>query len=161
MSAKRSKSSHVWSYMRKEESNSVVCLICKTSFKFTGTTSNLLKHLRLKHPTENEELIKNAEEQEAKKSKSAAAGPSTQPNIMDTFQAAMKYKDGAPRKQMLDRLVLRLVVEDLQPFSVIEDRGFCRLVKALDPRYSFPSRRTLARTLLPEIFSQERTRLEA
>ncbi|GFO29306.1 family with sequence similarity 60, member a, like [Plakobranchus ocellatus] len=115
MFAKRSTSNHIRSYMRKEGGNSVVCLIviiiCKTSFKFTGTTSNLLKHLRLKHPTENEELMKNAEEQEAKKSKPAAAGPSTQPNIMDTFQAAMKNKDGAPRKQMLDRLVLRMVVE--------------------------------------------------
>ncbi|GFN82202.1 hypothetical protein PoB_000870800 [Plakobranchus ocellatus] len=59
---------------------------------------------------------------------------------MDTFQAAVKYKSGTPRKQMRDRLVLRMVVEGLH------------LLKALDPRCNLPSRRTLARTLLSEIY---------
>ena len=37
---------------------------------------------------------------------------------------------------------------DIQPFSAIEDTGFIRLVKVLEPRYTIPSRKYLIEKVL-------------
>lgn len=42
---------------RIESEGLVVCLICKDKFKYGGGTSNLLKHLRTRHPLEHDEMM--------------------------------------------------------------------------------------------------------
>ncbi|XP_042216861.1 zinc finger BED domain-containing protein 4-like [Homarus americanus] len=44
--------------------------------------------------------------------------------------------------------------------NVVDDKGFKRLVSALDPRYELPSRRELTRTHLPNIYDQEVKRVK-
>lgn len=36
-----------------------------------------------------------------------------------------------------------MVIKDLQPFSIVEDKGFTELIHFLDPRYNMPNRKTL------------------
>ena len=43
---------------------------------------------------------------------------------------------------------------DLQPFSVVEDNGFIRLVAELDPRFVSPSRHYLSEIVIPEIHAK-------
>ena len=38
-----------------------------------------------------------------------------------------------PLKRELDELLVKMIVEDLQPISVVEDKGFRRLVHGLNP----------------------------
>ena len=38
----------------------------------------------------------------------------------------------------------------MQPLSFVENDGFVKLVKKLDPRYQLPSRPTVAKSLLPK-----------
>lgn len=38
---------------------------------------------------------------------------------------------------------------DLQPFSIVEDKGFRSFVKALDPSNILPNRKRLSESLLP------------
>lgn len=38
---------------------------------------------------------------------------------------------------------------DLQPASIVEDRGFLQFLHMIDPRYQPPSRRTIMRSILP------------
>ena len=45
-----------------------------------------------------------------------------------------------------------MIAVDLQPVSIVEDTGFRAFVRELDPRYTLPSRRSLMRTTLPELF---------
>ena len=45
-----------------------------------------------------------------------------------------------------------MVVVDCQLFSIVEDEGFVKLVKELQPRYQIPSRRTT--TLIPQMFEK-------
>jgi hypothetical protein len=40
---------------------------------------------------------------------------------------------------------------DKQPFSIVEDNGFVRLVNILEPRYKLPSRKYLVETVLPKM----------
>ena len=41
---------------------------------------------------------------------------------------------------------------DTQPFFVVEDTGFIRLVKALEPRYTVPSRKYLIKEVLSAVY---------
>lgn len=43
-----------------------------------------------------------------------------------------------------------MIVTDLQPPSIVEDKGFKNLMKIMDGRYHLPSRRTIMRDLLPQ-----------
>ena len=40
---------------------------------------------------------------------------------------------------------------DIQPFSVIEDTGFSKLVKVLEPMYTIPSRKHLVEKVLSTV----------
>jgi len=42
-----------------------------------------------------------------------------------------------------------MIAQDLQPLSVVEDSGFREFIKALDPRYTLPSRSQIRNKLLP------------
>ncbi|CAH1106959.1 unnamed protein product [Psylliodes chrysocephalus] len=52
------------------------------------------------------------------------------------------------RTKMLNEMVLNIILQDRQPFSVVEDNGFRALIAVLDPSYQLPSRTTFSRDLL-------------
>ena len=63
------------------------------------------------------------------------------------------YQAGGVQQTALDELLAKMIVKDIQPFSVVEDEGFNDFVKALNPRYKLPSRRTLVRTIIPRLLT--------
>lgn len=52
-----------------------------------------------------------------------------------------------------------MIAEDMQPFSIVENRGFQKLVRLLDSRYTLPSRRTIERTLIPNVYETTRAKV--
>ena len=155
MVSKRGGTAPIWNYMELSAPDVAVCLTCKDTFKYTGsTTSNLIKHIRTKHPLEYAELREESDSGVAAKS-SRPSTSTVQPTLIDTINKATPYKNDSNKKRELDELVVRMIVEDLQPLSVVEDKGFRRLVHALNPRYDLPSRREITRTLLPSVYEGE------
>ena len=61
---------------------------------------------------------------------------------------------------MLDAKVVRFIIRDLQPLSVVDDPGFTELLHAFDPRYTLPSRRTVRDVLLPNVYSKTKDALK-
>ena len=57
------------------------------------------------------------------------------------------------RAQRVHRLIGEMIAIDTQPFSIVENEGFTNLLKALEPRYSLPSRRHMTETVLPRIMA--------
>ncbi|MGH0159335.1 UNVERIFIED_CONTAM: hypothetical protein FKN15_045766 [Acipenser sinensis] len=53
-----------------------------------------------------------------------------------------------------------MIVRDLQPISIVEDRGFNAFVKTLDPRYKIPSRKRLMEGTIADMYKdcQEKVR---
>lgn len=158
MASKRAPSAS-WKFMEKISTNEVICLICKMTFKYKGATTTLTRHLQLKHPNEYDEC--KAEAEEAKRLKTLTTMQSTsttvrqvQPTLAQTFQRISKYADNSDKKQMLDKLVTMMICTDMQPLSIVEDRGFRKLVSALDPKYVLPSRRDISRRLLPALYKE-------
>jgi hypothetical protein len=58
-----------------------------------------------------------------------------------------------------------MIALDIQPYSIVEDEGFRRLVGSLEPRFELPSRKYLSQTAMPalhaEITARLRTSLES
>ena len=47
-----------------------------------------------------------------------------------------------------------MIALDCQPFSVVDDAGFIRLLKALEPRYVLPSRKYITETVIPKLYDE-------
>lgn len=57
-------------------------------------------------------------------------------------------------KKKLDRTLLKLFVNDFQPFKVIEDSGFKQFEKLLNPNYELPNRHTISKELIPAMYEK-------
>ena len=78
-----------------------------------------------------------------------------------TLQKSFKFGE-LPREKIkkLDLLVAKMVAEDLQPLSIVENKGFIKLLNELEPRYTMPSRRHLIRTILPGIYESSKEAIQ-
>ena len=47
-----------------------------------------------------------------------------------------------------------MIALDCQPFSVVDDAGFIRLLKALEPRYVLPSRKYITETVIAKLYDE-------
>ncbi|XP_068231881.1 zinc finger BED domain-containing protein 4-like [Palaemon carinicauda] len=77
-----------------------------------------------------------------------------QQTLPGVFAKKDGYKEGGLKKQQLDKLVIKMIATDLQPISIVEDKGFKNFVHGLDPRYVMPSRRDLTRKYLPAMYDE-------
>lgn len=54
---------------------------------------------------------------------------------------------------MIDQQLLKMIVKEYHPFSVVEDVEFRNLIKMLCPNYLIPSRKTVTQSLMPQLFN--------
>ena len=45
-------------------------------------------------------------------------------------------------------MLLKMIVKDMQPLSIVEDQGFQEFISAIDPSYKLPNRKMITRELL-------------
>lgn len=65
-----------------------------------------------------------------------------------------------PRAVRLSRKIGEMIALDCQPFSVVNDTGFVRLLNAMEPRYKIPSRKYITENVLPGISCDVRVKVE-
>ena len=127
--------------MSKLTPTSVKCNICSHIFKYSGSMSNMKSHLDTKHLLGRVEPLTVIQEDDttdvkgqSSTSTSASIKPEKtaykQPQIKNAFQNTTLYHPGSAKKNKLDDLLIGLITEDMQPFSVVEDGGFRKFVKA-------------------------------
>jgi len=56
------------------------------------------------------------------------------------------------KSKMIDQQLIKMIVKEYHPFSVVEDEEFRKLIKMLCPTYIIPSRKTVTQSLLPQMF---------
>ena len=61
---------------------------------------------------------------------------------------------GASCCKIIDQQVLKMIVKEYYPFSIVEDREFVKLWNLLNPGYTLPSRKTLSKSLLPIMYNE-------
>lgn len=165
------KRSEIWMHFTPAENNKAKakCDICRSLLSYKGgTTSNLKKHLQSKHPTilvaatrgnRTEDSVPNSSSVCADKTGSQETGElnvepekdgeSLKSKYQSTLASFLERPTSVTRKKKLDNLLLNLILLDLQPFSIVDDKGFRAFVDELDKSYKLPSRATLTR-LLPQ-----------
>jgi hypothetical protein len=108
------------------------CLLCKTTISHReNTIGDIMSHLKRK---DHEEFLKTTESE-----KSA----SEQRSFMMEWRKKQAPLSHERVKEMNDAL-LRLIILDCQPFSIVTDHGFKSFVSMLEPRFKLPARTTLS-----------------
>jgi BED zinc finger len=161
------------------------CDTCGTHISHRGgSTSNLAKHIRSKHPALAEGLttrskkfqptaptvkpttdiavsVSNEEISADQSSATCFNAETVLPSRIVTKQQSQQKLTSyvvrpttVARQKRLDSLLLKMVVCDFQPFSVVEDEGFRDFVAALDPSYAIPSRWTVTKDLLVTAYNK-------
>ena len=80
---------------------------------------------------------------------------------MNNFFIPEKWPLNDKRKIKADNIVTSMVCTDLQPFHIVEDEGFKKLINYLEPCYSLPTRRMLSDRLVPDLYSSVSQELKA
>ncbi|KAL4136315.1 hypothetical protein QTP88_007863 [Uroleucon formosanum] len=94
---------------------------------------------------------------------STMATTESEPPLKRQKQLVLSNRFGAPSELQIKAFyeaIVRMIAEDLQPLSIVENEGFRNMVKLLDSRYQIPSRRALGRTIIPNIYSNVRNKVQ-
>lgn len=123
--------STIWKYYEKNKPNIRRCNICKKEIKVTkGSTTALIRHVQAKHPatyktyTEDQKLAT-----EERKSKAKAQFPSAvkQSKIENFLNSNEKWSSSHPKVKTNTSTLCKWVATGLHPYSIVEERGICRL----------------------------------
>lgn len=76
------------------------------------------------------------------------------PTLQSSLTSFLPKKFNFKHKKKLDKLLLKLITEDFQPFSIVDDSGFKQFVNALNPSYEIPSRKVISRNYLPAAYEE-------
>ena len=82
-------------------------------------------------------------ENEKKKKQEKDLSASKQLSLMEVQDRGRKWDINDVIVQRVHKFVMEMIALDNQPFSLVEDIGFVRLLQVLKPRYTFPSRKYL------------------
>ncbi|KAL4119491.1 hypothetical protein QTP88_012298 [Uroleucon formosanum] len=165
-----SKRSIVWEHFKKTSDKCVICQICKREFKSHGNTTNLKEHLKRIHPAHITPVLNNEEELDLNLSNPSTSFSNNSNNIQQTepcFLSAPKrcrqlklYGSTEGNnltdevKNSIDESLIKTIVTDYQPISLVENSGFLEYSKKLQPLYKVPSRKTLTTKLLPNEYNK-------
>lgn len=108
-------------------------------------TTNLIVHLKSRHPELHQEFLKSKEEKAR-----APAKTSLQP-LLQSFNKAKAFNSDHPKVKEIDKKIIKFIALNNQPFSVVKDAGFHWLMMHQEPRYAIPSRRFFSDVALPEL----------
>ena len=135
-----------------------------------GSTSNMVRHVKLKHPFEFESVnfkskpaaTATLSQMEMKADSSSTLDqpqPNKQPRLQEFVEKTQMYKPDSNKKKLIDYDILNMVVKDMQPLSIVEDVGFRQLMNRIDPKYPIIARSSLTQ-LLPQRYQVEKERLK-
>ncbi|KAL4103950.1 hypothetical protein QTP88_019267 [Uroleucon formosanum] len=183
-------SSNVWCYFTKNinKPDEAKCNLCHTVYKHGHGTSNLHEHLCRKHQSKldadkskfelDKDLDLRLQQGEASTSTSKRSFRETTIMTINSInevqvpvlkkqieQLLLSKRFGIPsEKQKTDfvRSIVEMITDDLQPLSFVENSGFQNVIRLLDSRYLelLPGRRTLTRSILPEVYSTTKNKLQ-
>lgn len=75
-----------------------------------------------------------------------------QPTLDDICKAKLPFS--SPRANSITNSIAMFIGKDLRPYSVMENEGFRRMLKILEPRYEIPSRKYFTETAIPALYKE-------
>lgn len=159
MSKEKQLTSCIWNYYTISPLNNckAICKLCELTFSRGGqetksfNTSNLVQHLRSKHVvayTNFQKESKEKQETAAKQSTATIPRPATIEALLDRRQP-FQFND--QRALDWNKTIAEFMALDVQPFSVVDNVGFRRIIAKAEPRYQIPSGKYFSSTLIPQM----------
>ena len=129
MSTKRANKSSVWDHMTKSGGNKVKCNVCAKEMIYakSSSTTTMMYHLRTCHPS----VFEDAKQ----------AHPS-QPSL-STFGVGPQRPCNDSRQEKITALLVKFIVANMLPLSLVENAEFGELMRFLEPNYKVPVRKTV------------------
>uniref|UniRef100_A0A0B6ZS58 BED-type domain-containing protein n=1 Tax=Arion vulgaris TaxID=1028688 RepID=A0A0B6ZS58_9EUPU len=182
----------VWYYFDKihNEPQRARCKICGATCHHANNTSNLFKHLRVKHPStyKDAESQREAEMELYLELKAKSGRPIPRPGIRGRRPKALiqaittpivkaeeisllnnntnitpivrKSYSAEKVKQTMTRALLKMITEDLLPPSIVSGKGFREFVRSLDSRFELPTKKVIMKSLLPELAEETKHKVK-
>ena len=168
--------SNVWDFFKVLENDvsKAQCLLCTQSKVVVSrggtkskqfTTTNMRNHIRSKHPLDFQALFAKDEEKAQKRahevdeyhgetSGSARKTMKNQTSIQTSFDKARIWDINSGPARKITQLIGEMMALDNQPFMVVEDFGFQRLMKHLAPSYPLPNRFHFSDTVILNLYER-------
>lgn len=64
------------------------------------------------------------------------------------------------RAKDLTNAIAQMIIWDLEPYSLVDHRGFRSLLSVVEPRYVVPSRTMFSREIIPNLYKKEVERVK-
>lgn len=85
--------------------------------------------------------------------------PSKRPHQLKLFSCTKNELSDSEIKE-IDKCLVKMIVSDYQPLSIVENVGFLEYTKKLQPLYCVPSRKLLTTKLLPQEYNTISSKLK-
>lgn len=176
------KTSDIWKHYSIINSENAKCSYCLNSFSYKGgSTANLSKHLKRKHIIQYEarksrriELEQNVDEPSEQnpsqpKIPNMQSQPSTSTNIstitksrplQTTVDLYVSKPLSMTKQKTIDEQLGVMISKEFQPFSLVENVEFKQFVHLLNPGYKLPSRKTVSKSILPQLFEKTKEKVK-
>ncbi|PAA54929.1 hypothetical protein BOX15_Mlig006260g3 [Macrostomum lignano] len=139
-------SSPVWRFFKKEVHNGQDFAKClspgcgKMLLCSTGSTSGALRHLQSCHKDLYEELQQIKQQRDSQKLKeSSKAEGLFQPTLQQSIKKSRPWDIEDSRSKELDLAIVRMILLDGQPWTMVQEAGFQGLMKIASPQYTIKS----------------------
>ena len=121
----------------------------------TNNSTNLEKHLRT-HKMKHAEFALLKKEWKPKKINNVKdptfkLTSSKQPTLQGFADKQRPWDISDPKQEACVRSLAQLIIEDAEPFRIVERDGFRRFVNSLQPRFQIPGRRALKDSCIKEL----------
>ncbi|XP_047138980.2 zinc finger BED domain-containing protein 4 [Hydra vulgaris] len=160
------------------------CKFCKMKILRGGTsgkkmtTSNLRGHMKAKHikvfqkvedlkcfkkiNTEEKNVIASTSTSKENNNSKVSVNNSVtvildqkhQSKLEETINKHRKWTSSEQRAQKITMLIGEMICVDIQPYSLVTDQGFKKLIMHLEPRYTMPSKKHMTETVVPLIYEK-------
>ena len=125
--------------------------------------TNLFNHLKQQHPkqyAESQALRRSATLQPAEANVNITARPKkTTPT--QAFEGGAPYEMTSKQWKEVTEAITFYLAKDMVPIKTVENEGFQRLLKVVDPRYELSSRKYFSNTAVPRMYTECRAKIES
>ncbi|KAI2665919.1 E3 SUMO-protein ligase ZBED1 [Labeo rohita] len=110
--------------------------------KATFNTTNLIRHLKNKHPTQYSEFTQ-------------ATHPKTsQLTLQESLKRREKMPHDSAKVQDITAKIAQMIAMSDLPFTFVENPGFLMLIEHVEPRFEMPSRHYFTEKALPALYKK-------
>jgi len=82
------------------------------------------------------------------------ASTSIQPSLTQVLEKKQLWSEDHKTARLLTIRIGEMIAVDMQPFSMVEDEGFRRVMQASVPQYNVPSRKQFSETVIPHLYDR-------